>query len=183
MAHESDIWRWWKKATQGVPGLHQTRVENSANRGVPDIEGCLEGNGWQIESKVLQGVRKDGSGGTLKFQIGQREWAYRRWRCGGRSYVLVGLDRELFLIPGLFANSLPLKGVVERMDLLSRCIMARTLKIETSAKRDNATASLLLGLLADPRLAGDLADQIAAEHPEFVCDARSPVQALLGSYE
>lgn len=181
MARESEIWQWWKKACVGVPDLHQTRVENISNRASPDVEGCLEGHGYQLETKVLQGLRKDVSGGTLKFEDGQREWLARRWRCGGRAYVLVGLGRELFLIPGVFATSLPLRAVVGRRDLLMRCIMARTLKIDTSVKRDSATAHLLLGLLAAPDIAGALADQIAAEHPELVADARSPVQALIAA--
>lgn len=181
MARESEIWSWWKKATAGIDDLHQTRVENLSNRASPDVEGCVSGAAFTLETKVLHKLRKDGSGGTLKFEDGQREWSARRWRCGGAAYILVGVGPALFLIPGLFATSLPLNAVVEVADLRRRCIMARVLKMDRSARRDSFTAGTLLDLLRKPGLCRELADQIAAEHPALVSDARSPVQALLAA--
>lgn len=123
MADESGLWSWIKA---GLPAYaHASRIENMIGKAMPDIEFCLNREQVWIESKVLKGLVRNGSRGTLRFENGQREWAHARWAAGGLSFVLIGVPvigaseriGEVLLVPGGWALSLPQKGIVS-MDTL-----------------------------------------------------------------
>jgi len=60
--------------------IHSCRVENWRKSGTADWNLCVPIGEFWFELKV--GHNK------IKFQEGQIAWLYRRWRAGGRSYVV-----------------------------------------------------------------------------------------------
>ena len=66
-----------------LPGPHWQRVETGGTgRGIPDINGCLDGVEVWIENKATDGW----TAGLRPEQVG---WIDRRARAGGRVFVLV----------------------------------------------------------------------------------------------
>ena len=65
------------------------RIENSANTGTPDINGCCDGIEFWIESKVLSTT------GTFVCQPTQLPWHLRRRAKGGRAFVIAANDKRL----------------------------------------------------------------------------------------
>lgn len=119
---EVDIWKWLKNCF--TPDEHVQRIESLNSAGVPDVEGQIPGCQFWIE---LKRIHK----GTLKFEVGQREWARRRWKAGGRSYILIVHDasREMFMVPGGLAMVLPLNGKADLALLRLLCSMRGLYKV------------------------------------------------------
>lgn len=64
-------------------GWHWQRVEIAATGlGVPDLNGCRDGTEVWIEAKHTDAW-------AVRFQLGQSAWLGRRWRAGGRAWLLV----------------------------------------------------------------------------------------------
>lgn len=183
MARESELWQWMKRyAPDYAPQLHLSRVENLVEKAWPDIEGCYDGHGFQLETKVLKGIRKDGSGGSIRFEPGQREWLARRWEARGRAFVLIqGHAEALYLVPGLLAPALPLEGVVETRDLRDMSVLPER-PVYLLRRGGEEMFVALLAALVSPRLY-DLARTLADARPDLAERATknraSPVQALL----
>lgn len=71
---EGQFWVWFKGK---IPNGHLQRVENSIERGTPDVNACVDGSHVWIELKVEEG-------GMIKIRKEQGVWAFRRKRAGGR---------------------------------------------------------------------------------------------------
>lgn len=66
-----------------LPGPHWQRVETGGTgRGIPDINGCMDGVEVWVENKATDGW----TAGLRAEQVG---WIDRRARAGGRVFVLV----------------------------------------------------------------------------------------------
>ena len=123
MANESALWKWLNEFHH--PRVQMDRIENSLGRSIPDVEGQIMASHFHLELKCLHGqagLKSLAKGkidyaeetGILKFQIGQREWAYKRWQIGGIAYILIeGFRGDLYLIPGAYAISLKRIGPVK----------------------------------------------------------------------
>lgn len=89
-SREASLWVWLKKA---IPifkhKLHMNRVENSVMRGMPDVEGCMCGNQFWIELKVVGTPARQYTILKPTFQPAQLPWLRRRTKAGGRAFVLL----------------------------------------------------------------------------------------------
>lgn len=90
------------------------RVENSAGKGMPDVEGCLRdgsvGHQFWLELKWESRPSDPKTKIKPKFRPQQIPWLHKRAKAGGRCYVLLqvgsGHDARRYLIPGDVAGSL-----------------------------------------------------------------------------
>lgn len=110
---EARFWRWLRRRLlQQVPGVHLTRVENSAEPGMPDVNYCLEGYESTLELKYTSRF-------PLKHKVStsQRIWLRRRSRAGASVRVVVGTPKRIYLFrdAGVFlVNRLKSVGQAER---------------------------------------------------------------------
>lgn len=117
-SRESNLWQWLQA---GAPlGAFMVRIENSIDRGTPDVFGVC-GKAFCCELKSV-GRRPDGTvWPELKTEQAMflRSWA----RCGGNSWVLiqVGVGRvaKKYLIPGMKSNELTAVLPESRLENLS----------------------------------------------------------------
>lgn len=70
---------------------HVVRIENCIGAGIPDISWCHPeyGECW-IETKISRG-------GHVLLDKEQYAWGMRRWKCGGKVFV-IALNGEIILI-------------------------------------------------------------------------------------
>jgi hypothetical protein len=84
--------------------LHICRVENAVSSGYPDVEGCLNGEGFHIELKGCSRPVMAGTRVVVGLDPAQALWLKRRWDAGGSCYVLirvgVGCAVRRYLIRG-----------------------------------------------------------------------------------
>lgn len=183
MARESELWDWLKLHPAARDGtcmdLHMERVENIVGKATPDVEGCYKSGTFQLETKVLHQIRKSGASGEIRFEKGQREWGQRRWLAGGPAFGLIGAPGRIWLVPGLFLPSLPLRGPVSYDDMARRCVLTAFMEGQGAPDRDSATLGCLFTLLADPRLPRQLVPLLTAATPGIDAIALSPVESVL----
>lgn len=176
-ARETDTWKWLKKEAKRFPDLDISRVENIAARATADIDGCNDGVGFWMEQKVLKDIRKDGSGGRLRFEHGQREWLQRRWAAKGQAFALIeGHQQALYLIPGCFCPALPLEGVVETQRLEFLSVLH---PLYDCARGEPHAAEKLFLVLRASKLCRETADRIMRIEPGLARLSASPVQAMM----
>jgi len=74
---------FWKLLRSHLPkGTHHQRIETgSVGTGIPDVNVCLEGIESWWELKVVKGKR-------VELSPEQSAWAFRRWRSGGRTFIV-----------------------------------------------------------------------------------------------
>lgn len=181
---EGILWDWLKRhpaAKDNSTDLHWQRVENVVGKATPDIEGCYCGGAFHLETKLLHQPRKTIAGGEIRFEQGQREWGQKRWLAGGAAYALIGCVSRVWLVPGLFLPSLPLRGAVGHAALDSRCILSWSADNASLPvpSRDDGTLRVLFSLLKNPAHARAVADRVALLTPGIDQIALSPVEALL----
>lgn len=91
---------------QNMPEAQWTPIETGATAaGVPDCEFCFPGGlqGW-VEFKASKSL-------AVGLRPEQVSWLLRRSRIGGRCFVAVRRDRELFLYSGAQAADLRDQGL------------------------------------------------------------------------
>lgn len=103
MAIDGGLWAWLGPKCKLIKKLHIERVENSVGVGRPDVNGCYDGRGFDIELK--RGWDEATSDKiTIKFQKSQPGWLRKRWSVGGYAWVLIkvgmGAKMRLYLIRG-----------------------------------------------------------------------------------
>ena len=105
----------WQKVRVGLGaeiaalGGRLDRVENGVTEGMPDVNGTVLGIDLWVELKNRSEVPRRESTrvlGNLGLNIDQINWHLRHARAGGRSFILVGLGKELYLAPGCWAREL-----------------------------------------------------------------------------
>lgn len=116
---ESSLWGWLRDGTSDCEWLHMHRVENSAEEGCPDVEGCGRpdalgvnpGRTFWCELKSLDRPKRP-STPVMRMprhiSPGQVNWLERRWSVGGSAWLLVGVGegraRARYLIQGCLAR-------------------------------------------------------------------------------
>jgi len=100
---EGTLWKWMKKAKLFFKAsLDLNRVENGVSSGMPDTEGCLRGVQFWIELKCSARPARPTTPIKPKFRPAQVPWLKRRWKAGGRAFVLLqvakGADASRYLI-------------------------------------------------------------------------------------
>ena len=101
---EKNLWARAYRALRRRRGLHITRIENSADTGTPDVEGCYQAPGWNKgeqfwwELKVGEITKK----GTVKvsFRPKQIPWLKKRWKAGGWAYAIIKIEDRIYCIAG-----------------------------------------------------------------------------------
>lgn len=191
MADESLLWDWLRRA-EPIYGnrLHMGRVENIVTKSYPDVEGVIFGHNasvagaFQLETKMLHNIRKTTDSGEIRFEVGQREWGFKRWMAGGCSYALVGAKDRVWLIPGAFLLSLPLRGLVSFTELSCRCILAGYMGREDPIPpaRDARTLAILMSeVLAHPATARIAAGRLSRATPGIDYGELNPLLAMIAS--
>jgi hypothetical protein len=122
---ETSLWGWLKDHLPELRPLkfHVQRVENAIAKGVPDVEGCIDGRSFWCELKVAY----PRANGHVRVMIEQAQvnWAIRRCRAGGSSWVLVRVtgkswrDNRHYLVWGLDAQELRETISLTRLEELS----------------------------------------------------------------
>ena len=101
MAGEAAFWDWLLgRITGQIPSyaFDAQRLEVMVTQGVPDVNFCLQGKEFWWELKALNGIPARPAT-PLRFErytLDQRNWLRRRWRCGGRAFLLLRI-----LTPGV----------------------------------------------------------------------------------
>lgn len=114
MTRESSLWKRFKEALP--PEAHSVRVENSVERGTPDVNVAIpyakhgentDGNrgvcafcAW-VELKVQAPPKR----ASTRFKIGhftmeQRQWLNARWLAGQDAYMLLQVNTHYLWLPG-----------------------------------------------------------------------------------
>lgn len=138
---ESNLWGWLKRAgdkPEFAGRLHYHRVENSVETGCPDLEACLDGRPFWTELKTVAAPTGN-AGIKVKITADQVDWARKRWRVGGASWVLVRVGhKEHFLLPGKdlreMLKTVPYQWFVGTSGLPSN-LSATQLWVEMSTRR------------------------------------------------
>lgn len=136
---EKNLWDWLKGARERcVWPLHMERVENLLDKGWPDVDGCYNERGFQVELKTVgrPARRTTAVFHHRDYREGQVEWLERRWAAGGSCFVLIqvgnGHDARRYLLRGDKARIAP--GSTED-DLLALSIAMPTWTAEEMVRR------------------------------------------------
>jgi hypothetical protein len=171
MANESALWKWFKGKLP-MAGLHMERVENVVALSTPDVEGQLFEHHFHIELKVLRDrtyIGKPNEGGRLKFQVGQREWAAKRWEVGGTSWIMIQGFTEIYMIPGALAMAMERIGTAKTAFL--RELSYKTVPITPMGRSE------LYAVLRNPHGARAWVAETLRLDPQLLAKAR-PTSAL-----
>ena len=97
----------WKQIRDKLPGFFIQRIETQIERGIPDVHYVTYGGhtGW-IEGKYLETPKRKTTKVKLKLTIEQLAWHKAYQFYGGRIYILVKKDREIYLFDGKDGNDL-----------------------------------------------------------------------------
>lgn len=87
---EKDLWqlikRYWSEA-------HLTRIENTVTFGVPDINVCIDGIEFWVETKIEHNDK-------ISIRPSQLAWVISRVKANGNVFILAANDIGCFLYPG-----------------------------------------------------------------------------------
>ena len=104
---------FWKKVQRGLGGIvdgaggRVDRVENGVCDGMPDVSMTCAGIDVWVELKYVAqwparaNTRVLGDRGLRPEQV---NWHLRHNRAGGKSFVLVGIGKEMFLAQGQYCK-------------------------------------------------------------------------------
>ena len=96
----------WKQIRNKLNNFFIQRIETQIERGIPDVHYCVNGvSGW-IEGKYLKTPKRDNTKVKLKITVEQLAWHRTYNRCGGKVFILVKKDREVYLFDGKDGNDL-----------------------------------------------------------------------------
>lgn len=115
---ENTLWTWLKRAKPIFrERLHMDRVENSCSKGMPDVEGCLDGAQFWLEEKSVKAPKDIAFALRIGFQPGQVEWIAKRIGAGGAAGFLIkvsgsGKRPRTYIVHGRYGAALE-RGVTE----------------------------------------------------------------------
>lgn len=86
----------WEAIRPVMNGLHPVRIESSTAEGIPDVNYT---HGW-IELKYARvwPKRKTTPLRLAHFTVEQRAWLTERWASGGKTFVLLKVGRDEWLL-------------------------------------------------------------------------------------
>jgi hypothetical protein len=80
---------------------HIVRIENGADKGTPDVNGCHAGIEFWVELKVAEKPKRAATPIRVRhFTKEQRYWLRNRCAAGGRAYMLLQVSHEYLLLRG-----------------------------------------------------------------------------------
>ncbi len=101
--------RLWDRIHKNV-GLHVhiERIENSVGAGTPDTLVIHKGNVLFVEHKEAERPAKASTRLQWRHPLTpqQRNWHLTWHQNGGRSAIVIGVERELFALPGRMADDI-----------------------------------------------------------------------------
>lgn len=116
---ESSLWRYIK---QGMAGRWDAqRHEDSTGLGIPDVSFGMNGvQGW-IELKVIEKwpVRPTTTVRIPHYKDYQRQWCQRRGKFGGRTFLLIRVERTFILYHW---SKVEIVGLVNQVQLRSNAL-------------------------------------------------------------
>ena len=71
----------WQQLKKGLKNSHLVRIESRVDPGVPDVNGCTNGQTYWLELKVSKG-------NNIRLSKYQKAWIYERSKFGGKVFVL-----------------------------------------------------------------------------------------------
>lgn len=92
--------RAYKALKRLHPSAHAVRIETWTGNGIFDANLCKDGIEVWVECKQTDRPKKKETPIKAKVRKGQIPWEYERRRAGGRTYVALMVDSELYLLPG-----------------------------------------------------------------------------------
>ena len=101
----------WKQIREKLPGFFIQRIETQIERGIPDVHYVTYGghSGW-IEGKYLETPKRKNTKVKLKLTIEQLAWHKAYEFYGGKVFILVQKNREVYLFKGSDGEKLA-KGI------------------------------------------------------------------------
>lgn len=98
MTLEKNLWSRFRACTTWA---HLIRVENWAENGTPDVNGCWQGKEFWVELKVAELPKREITPVAVPhFTEDQRRWLHNRSVAGGNAYLLLQVEREYLLFKG-----------------------------------------------------------------------------------
>jgi Holliday junction resolvase len=70
----------WQQLKKGLKNSHLVRIESRVDPGVPDVNGCTNGQTYWLELKVSKGNH-------IRLSKYQKAWIYERSKFGGKVFV------------------------------------------------------------------------------------------------
>ena len=98
---------FWRSLRRRLPPGHVIRVENSADPGTPDVSFCFSGLEGFLELKYRPRYPRDTLpllGDRYGLRPTQVLWIPQRVSAGGRVGILAGVESDLYMIPGSWAD-------------------------------------------------------------------------------
>lgn len=107
----------WKTLKQLIAPLDPYRVENLVDAGCPDVNYT---GGWIELKNVPKWPKRPNTLVRIDhYTDQQRLWLLRRWKAGGRAFLVVQVDRSWFLFG---AHSAQLVGYITREQMIASCL-------------------------------------------------------------
>lgn len=101
--------RLWDRIAKNVgPHVHIERIENSVGAGTPDTLVIYRGSVLFVEHKEAARPAKVSTRLQWRHPMtpSQRNWHLLWHQNGGRSAIVIGVERELFALPGRMADQI-----------------------------------------------------------------------------
>jgi hypothetical protein len=96
----------WKAIRSKLNNFFIQRIETQIERGIPDVHYTVDGiSGW-IEGKYLETPKRENTKLKLKLSVEQIAWHKSYQFYGGKIYILVKKDREIYLFDAKDGNDL-----------------------------------------------------------------------------
>ena len=96
----------WKAIRSKLINFFIQRIETQIERGIPDVHYTVDGiSGW-IEGKYLETPKRENTKLKLKLSVEQIAWHKSYQFYGGKVYILVKKDREIYLFDAKDGNDL-----------------------------------------------------------------------------
>lgn len=99
--------RFWDsiKSKMPKPRDRLDRIENSISFGLPDVNGCLDGEDVWVELKAPKAPFRPttpllGRSGNHPLLLTQINWYARQRQAGGIAFILLRTDTHIFLVDG-----------------------------------------------------------------------------------
>jgi len=92
--------RAYKALKRLHPKAHFQRIETWTGEGIFDLNGCCDGQEVWVECKQTDRPKKKETPIKAKVRKGQIPWEYERRKAGGKTFVALMVDQELYLLSG-----------------------------------------------------------------------------------
>lgn len=95
---------FWDSIKKALPYVHWQRIESSTGQGIPDVNGCIGGDSFWLELKVVSGIK-------VHLRSSQVAWLMRRSDVGGSAWILIKKKDIIYLYHAYQAKELMKQGL------------------------------------------------------------------------